>query len=602
VKLFQRAKRLLPKANRSTWLYVFVPTCVAFTLLLGTGPALQQSISSTLTAEAPSLYGAAFQEGVVQSPSLGEWLASAFDPFLIAIAVITTLVALSSKRRTNAPVRAAVCAVALLIINDARAVLIGSDAQSFGQSVIFDVIGGIFVWLFFVVLLLLLDQSRTAFRTSMPPRFAYPALAIGLGATISAVVLGLFQLFYNAAPVRFAATISAPTAGYFIVPANPSWHDEDASHPPERDHKPLSIVPPQVPAKRAEFQSPGEQLSVAWRRVADEIEYDVEIRLYADCPFPKAFDRLPKAEPITFRDVGTLSAAFSKGHSMLKLEHEGTRKYNLAVPDLAQYWLKAEPGSDIASIEAFVGERDTLSLDPDNGVRFYLSAPLTRVVRKISHSASRTLTFKADQRAFSVSAGGARVFSQEKLGCRAAKPQFATDGQNIEGRIPDAQSFFFLSALVELKGRPRPSSKMTFPQSEMKVSGGNGWVELFDIDFPYVLDRNLGRGGGFIANRNVTRLIVDGVAVPTDVESDLVAVGTLDADLQNKAVQVDGKAYFLWHNRIRQNPTTWERLPTTWQVALASAFLALLGFISRWLWPRVLVFVKKDKPLDLRID
>lgn len=595
MRMRQWVTTVIPTTERGVWLQVVLPTLLALAIFLGTGPELQRAIGSTLTTQAPSIYAAVYGDALIKAPSFFEWIRYAFQPSLLGTALLSTLVALSARTRRAAAFRGAITAAVAITTADVIVHLFVGDTAPLGQSVLFNLLGAPFVWLFFVVLLLIHDQSRSKLQPLISPRLSYPLLSIGVAVGISAIVFVLFSIFYRTAPVGFDAILRAPTEGFFVVgKPDPSQVDRSA--------KALRIVPHDSQASRAFITSPGAQLSPSWRKIDPDSKFVARVSFYADCPYPENVTDLPPArEALTF-DPNQLSLAFSPGMSHLAVGHERSRTYNLQVPSLAQYWLKAEPGKPISSIAAFINQEDKLVVDPGNGLRFYLGAPLSTVENNSAKAAQRQLTITADAVSYVLKAGGSRLVSSKRLDCRAiTNVRMQPDGSMYAVSIANSEAMFSVGALVEIINQPVPVDIYRIKQSELTITEANGWVEVFGFDFERMTDHYIGKGRGFSAARNIERLSVDGQLVDVADTDSLVIVGEFDATLDETRVQLTGEAMALWHNSRRLNPTLWERLSGLWQIPLITALVGLIGLGARWLWPHVLAFLREDRPLDLRL-
>jgi hypothetical protein len=472
--------------------------------------------------------------------------------------------------------------------------VLADDVSLIGEAIVFNLIGAPFIWLFFVVLILLFDALRP--RPAGVGRWCYGLAAIGLGVSLSILVFLVFQTFYDVAPVKITATFSAPAKGVFYV----GKPDETLPNEPGALRS-MSILPRQSPAAGASIISPGKQLKVAWKRTDPQSQFAVEVRFFADCPYPEKLSDLPSSAPaLNVPDIKTLRASFSTGNSHLIVDHRANREYSLIVPDLAQYWVKAEPGPAISSVEAFIDAPTRMEIDPSSGVRFYLSAPLMKSDGDESRNTRRTLQLMVDGHDYRLSAGGGQIYPGDSLRCRSVLPMFTESNSVKRAALRDLRQPMFLGALVELRNVPTAAEVFRPKRSDMVINGANGWAKITGLDFKYMRDHRLGRGNGFAAEEGLKGLRIDGEPIEIDVESDFSAFGEFYSTMEEETVKVEGTADFVWLNGKRLNPTLWERLALGWQIPLITALAGLIGLLVRSQWPRIAEIMQTDSRLNIR--
>lgn len=471
VRIREWVRTVVPTTDVGVWLQVVLPTFLGLAILLGTGPELQHAIGTTLTTQAPTIYAAVYGDDLVKAPSFFEWIGYGFQPILLGAAFLSTAVALSAHTRRAAAFRGAVTAAAAVTVADTALLVFENGTAPLGQAILFNLLGAPFVWLFFVALLLILDVSQSKLQPHISPRLSYPLLSTGVAVGISAAVFVLFSIFYRTAPVSFDVTVRAPTEGFFVVgKPDPSNVDRSA--------KALRIVPHDSQASRAFITSPGAQMSVSWLKIDPDSKFVARVSFYADCPYPENVADLPPAKPALTFDPKKLSLAFSPGMSHLAVGHERSRIYNLQVPSLAQYWLKAEPGKPISSIAAFISQKDKLLVDPGSGLRFYIGAPLSTVENNSARAAQRRLTITADADSYVLTAGGRRLVSGKRLDCRAiTNVRTRPDGPAYAVSVAHSEALFSVGALVEIINQPVPVDIYRIKQSELTIAEANGWAK-----------------------------------------------------------------------------------------------------------------------------
>lgn len=158
---FERFKDLaIPKFELSAWFYLGIPTFLAFVVILGSGPYLQQTIGSVLSRPGPTLYAAAFGEGLIDAPSFWNWLIVGFELPLVVPALITTLVALSAPTYRLGAFRAAMAAFVTISVSDTVWYFLDPEKMDLWQAIPFNALGALFIWLFLVRCSLSMSAAR----------------------------------------------------------------------------------------------------------------------------------------------------------------------------------------------------------------------------------------------------------------------------------------------------------------------------------------------------------------------------------------------------------------------------------------------------------
>lgn len=587
IQIWRRIKKAYRAQGVADPLSVGVTLWISVAIFLGIGPVLQQALSETLDAPAPSIYSAAFDEGMIVAPSLSEWLSFGFEPGLAVSALVATLVSLWSRTYRSSALLAALAAATAISIVDTIIFSIDGRLESIGQSIFYNALGVPFVWLFLSIIFMLLDSIRSLISDKTQTRIAFGVSSIGIASAISTVMFLIFHIFYNPASVQFSVIAAPPTAGIFV--ADQTNLEADGVEFGKLT-QPLSILPINSLIRKIDVNSVGAPLIVNWRQLDIETVFHIRVWPYYDCPYPQKLTSLPVSRPLIDIRAKTLTVQMSHGMSQFLGETADTRAVNLKVPHLAQYWLKGDEAG-LMSVEAFVVGDDKITVNPSAGYKFYVGGPLSKTAKGTSRSAQRTVRFEIDGQPFSITAGGTRQLNSKRLECSPINYptlEKAKDGINIIA--PNAQSFFAAGALFEIIEKPVPSSVFRTEQSILVIDKANGWVEFSNFDTKQMTEKSLGRGRGISLTKNVTQFTVDGVPVKITLADDLFLTGDIRASFDGKKLEVYGLAKAAWLNSRRVNPTVWERMDG-WQLPFVSALLGALGLFARWLWPKLSNFM-----------
>lgn len=581
----------MPKRMDKARLWIAAPIWVSLAVFIGIGPLWQQALSSSVDAPAPSIYSAAFDEGLMDVPSLAEWIGIGFGPGIAIASLIACILALTSRSYRTAALRATIGAVIAISIVDAIILTYDGDPGGIWESLLFNTLGAPLIWLFLTVLFYIRDRVETWAVSARIKDVIFGAAALGIATLISTSCWLIFQIFYNPAEVHFFVIANPPIEGFFVA---------DEEHIDKKDEQkegiqPFSILPRNSLVRRIEVNGLnriGGNLFVEWRQLDMATKFEIRVWPNYDCPYPQALKNLPVGEPPFVFEAKSVNVGMTKGISQFLAETDEARSANLDVPIIAQYWIKADDEGKTTSIEVFIVSNDTISINPERSYRFYVGGPLSEGDGKASRSAKRELRFEVDGKPFSISAGGHRMLNNQALSCRAIKNvKLINSGNKTEIVAPRADTYFAVGALFEIREKPVPLEVFQSEQSRLSIKNANGWVEFSGFDFKRMTDRELGAGRGISISRNITRLTVNGQTIETSPEDALFTIADIQSRFDDEKLSVSGTAKALWLNNRRMNPTIWEGMGG-WQIPFVTTLLGLLGLLARWLFPRILDFMR----------
>ena len=571
-------------------LWIFLPIWLSLVIFLGVGPIVQQALSASLDAPAPSIYSAAFDEALIRPISLREWLFIGFDPSLSIAAAIASFLAATATSYRTAVVRAAIGATIAISVADAIILSEKGEAESILEAFLYNAIGFPFILIFLVNLLYLRYISKNKFQNVAKARWVFGVASSGISIVVSSSVWFLFQIFYNPAVVQFTTIASLPIEGYFAADEKGPAAEGARVEP----FRALSILPHDSLVRKIQFTGiggAGRDLKAVWRQTDKDAAYEIRVWPNYDCPYPQEISGIPsKRKPLVF-EAKELEVVMPQGLSQFLGETDRPRKSNLVVPILAQYWVKSDDTKNPSSIEAFIAHDDKIVINPEDNYRFYFGGSLSKIDGKTARPARRELRFVIDGKPFVLMAGGSRSQGSDRLDCLPmSNVELREVDEETHIMVSDAENFSMAGALFEIRQKPLPTEVFRFEQSILTLQNANGWVEFSGFDFERMTDKYLGEGKGISISRNLKRIKIDGSEMEISVDDDLFVVGNFRARYDADRLEVDGEAKAIWINNIRMNPTIWERLDG-WQLPLITALFGMIGLLSKWLLPRIFLFV-----------
>lgn len=585
---------MIPKASPQGWLFIVLPTVLSFAILLGVGPILQQTLGSAFETQAPTLYETFYDDGIIPTISLSKWLLFGFDYYLLIPAILASFVALSADTYVKGAFRAALMAFVAISLADSIQFFVASEPIDIGQSVLFNAIGTIFVWLSFTLLFLLLEGCRSF--DLAPLKFSYPILSIIGSAAISTVVFVLFQIFFSPSQsTQFQAIAAIPTSGFMVSDHRESGDEKNAKR------RPLSAFPLDSLADSSSFTGSSGEVLAHWKNLDPDSKYMIRIRFYADCPHPSDLKKLPRAKPLIELSPKELSVRMSDGPIVFLTAHDGKRRYNLSTSMVSYYWFEDNDAGEIGEISSFISEGDSVEVEPDSALQFYLGGPLSKIENSSSRSEKRRITILIDGKLYVIDAGGERQTKGKPLRCapiNSGKIVPVEDGFGI--LITGGETLYSLGALIEIIDLHVPTDVYRLDRSRLELSHANGWIGIKGFDHERTTERDLGSGRGISINENLVRLIVDGQEINVSKTDTLVAVADVRVTREVNHIEADGNATALWLNNRRLNLTIWERSAESWQISFITAILALFGLTVRKFAPPLISFIRLGSAMNLR--
>jgi hypothetical protein len=584
------------RAGKKAWLFLILPSWLALSILLGIGPVLQQTIGGVLSDPAPSLYGAVFGEGLIRAISFLEWLTFGFDPPLLVAAFITTVVAFSGKTRFEGAVRAGFCALITITVSDAAIAIFSDQEVDLGQSLVFNAIGAAFVAMLFLLAFTAISTiSRSGIKIK-EVSYLYTFTVIISALVTTFFTYTLFNLFFHpSSSTEFLVEANFPTSGYTVAGG-------DLSDGIERPRKPISAFPQDNKAESFDFTGFANKTAVEWKRREETVSFDVALYILADCLWVRDLDDLKVGVP-TFQDkIDSLDIEISEGHAQLLTDHVGTRTYNLTSPSVTQFWFKADDKGKMNGVQAFVSMGETVSVNPDSGMRIYLGGPLINVEEDRSEPQERAITIALGNTRYKVSAGGEYDENRSRGKCSQVKGfEIEQSGGENSILVRNAKNLLQLGVLVKISRATPDDGIYQVNESLLTFKNLNGWAEIHDLHTDLMRDSHLGTGRGLSIHENLRRLVIDGKPVEVTPTDKLTAVSDLNLGFEDTYLRASGTATAIWLNNRRLNTTTWERLAEGWQIAIVTGLLGLIGLIFSKLYAFLPELFRKEQPIDLDV-
>lgn len=577
---------LKPPSGYKAWLYPGVPLALCIGILTSVGPSLQQYALSALNSSAPSLYGAAYDDQIVEWPNLGRWIFHWNNLIYLTMGAFATIPAL--RRSTIREIGTSVggwVALLLTFLDATFGLIQGSfSATSFGTNAIANIIGGSITGL---IVFIALSSARLIANLNGVRRYIAPsAVIISAGFGVNALCYYVFFHLYQPLPVSSEALLKAPVGGWFLT-ENPS--ETSTSHEQETgDTSLFSLIPSSISPDKIEIISPQNPLSISIPPRADNY-YQIEVRFFTDC-LMKRPAQLPSGPP-TF--VASGSKAFKLTSSGGFLYADGTGPLDFASSKsgntIAMFSLSPGSKGNSSTMTRFDGSSNTVSIGVTDITRLALGVPsfegraakrkpVRRVFKLMSGLTNHSFYFEPPT----------QHPDNSQQQCKIARPVDIPSSEVLETRHIIKSNGAGITAVIKVKALPSSSSLFDSPYSKLEIAGVSGWTTVHglpEVDSPM----KVGSLRAISFQGTVTDFTVDTNPHPARPYDSFVLQGQLEGEyLQNGTLRIHGKTNQLWRNGRRLNPTKWEMLSTEWQLSILGAFGAFLIALWRLLWPAAL--------------
>lgn len=601
-----RRGRLLPPVERTAWLAVALPTALSLAILLGAGPWLQAATVGLLSSDAPTVYGTAWSEGMVDFPTLGEWLIYGAQWPLLAVAATATFAGLYAKRFVGTCALIGFTTFLLLSFFDTFFSLMGltpgpvnagtilsNIAANFAGSVFLSCLMGAIFWLFEKV------------RDHLPPAFvpAGGAAALLLSSLcLSSICYFALAYFYRPLPIEMEAIAKIPIRGNY-QPAKGTPKDNGVV-PDKFDPKPDRTL-----GGKADLTVPGEPLVIDWHGPKGDATFDVGIDFFSGCWPPRNIRAMKGAPtPIRRQNVKKLRLTLDKGLNELYVAQDALNDFAVRTKDPLFFGIKEQKGG--TEFRYFPGPEAEFLNSTTEAQHLFVSTSFFALDGAIDKPIDRKAK-KRVPRAMSILIDGERidlalkvehpVEAKTAFDCKALRLPAIAQGKGASIRPKLAGDIVFVGARVSIEPHaPSPSDFLSHDYNVLRVAGNIGWATIEADERKDLAESPVGTAEILMIGEGLSSLIVAGRKIEVGPKNALVAVGEIDGEYDKDAnLLLTGEARNLWLNDKRLNPTKWERLAIEVQLFVITTLLAAGLGIARSFGPIIRRFADPAPLLGL---
>lgn len=560
------------------WLWFILPVIIFLSLLLGSGPQLQDSIGRSIGGLEPGQ-----QQAIARLPSLAVWLLGAILHPYALISVASLVIALRREFIGEQALSLAFWLGTLLTVSDALIVALQSDAQiQFPQTILYNFAGGLAVAGAYYAAVSVYVAVYLRHSTNRIKRRVLPALyTITIGFISSTIIYMFIAFAFQPSRSAFYAEFGK-SASAFIVSDRARALQQDLPHSSDVENdRSFSQFPGDHINGALRVTNVGDRIfSTTWNSLDKNSERSVDIRAFLDCPF-RNVEALPKGGTVVEgAELNSVAINVNGGNAEILSAISGY---------VAVY------GDSIHSVTTGESEKTRLRsisgyVSRDVGVRYRTSNDISFLIgASLMESDRRTAT--PENVVFSLSLDGKRkewIFKadvapriNDRLFCRPITFGSTSDTTSIDsGRA-------YVSLLITVRTVVRAPEFRSEAQ-ELHLRSIDGWVELDEVPLRDIQNESLGKFSGLFGQSGMMRLELSGKPVDVRLTDTLHAVGTFRGYYgEDGNLTVLGETYAIWRNGVRTNLTRWELLPSELQAALIAALVAALGACAAVLRRRV---------------
>ncbi len=548
------------------WLWFILPTVIFLSLLLGTGPLIQEAISRSIGSMSPVR-----EQAIAKLPTLTFWIASSLLHPYALISLVSVVIALRREQVAAPAVWLAICIGSLITLVDVIYVATGVDPDiPFPETIFFNYIGGAIAAFLYIALFSLYLYIYSYYQNSRISKRIYPAaITIFLGLLLSSCIYYFISFLDTPRRSPLHATFRENALGYMVSPqtASAPEHILDDGDTEERG---FSLVPrDRIRGVLRVANFANSNFRASWSSLSKDEERIVEIRLFRDCPFFD-IDDLPKNSPsISIPVLKNIDVDISSGMTDLLSNISGwMRVYGDSFISLDN----KDMNLDSRSITGFLDESSKIRLAHGDDMEFLVGAGLLEHNGDTSSPRSALFVVTVDGERHEFNFKPDHEFDKDrKLECRGLSALTSDGGSSTHS------STGYASILVSVI-TVRHSSIYRAHSQTLELENMSGWYKLDDIPLEDVRNESLGQFTIMLGQTGMTRLELGGKSIPVRSDDRIDAYGEFRGRYDRQGgLKITGETYAIWKNGVRANLTRWELLAGEIQAALIALALALIG-------------------------
>ncbi len=568
---------------------------VAISLLFASGPYVQSAFTSFMSGDKSSLYEGMFGAGLVQFPSFGTYIQTAFSyQYLISgLLVSTTIAWVNSKRRFLIWVALAIAA-SLTTIDVMGGAISGSE---FGVSVISNILAGIILALFSFTIIANISFVK---YPSDGNRFIERAMWVVWPAAyyflLAAIIFFILAFIMKIPTSTVSIRLAPPMSGYFLstdpVHCNQANDSNGAGvscagkvegKNEEDKFNVLSVFSPNN-GSGTKWLGMGKKLSISWRK-KNSAPVTASFRMAQGCTTRDQLNKALKMSPFEKNVInGDISIVVDDGLSQFQpnsSDYTGQIQLSDGDSSASQFWIvPVTSDASKLNVQRFIydgsmhltGQFKPLSYEVGlllNDEKNGQLTPRHLVITTKNPDLSKFIDVKFDSRPLDQNL----TLSCEELKVSPVKGGYVTIARNP-----------LISLLVSIEPERKISYSVLKNPDVLEVAGINGWVSNDGFEKSRIDNFvKVGKVGAISVFGVISDVQVNEKMIATGPTSTLTISGALSVTSDGPSIMILGDADYMSLNDHRLTLTRWESLDTALRVAILLGLPTVLYFLLRML-------------------
>lgn len=549
-----------------------------FALVLSIGPQAQTYLFSLLNSQVPTVYGAVYQQALIQFPSLASWVGEALKWQVVAMGMFVAWFTTKNPEPRVLFWNTAWSSAAIQSCLDIVGALLWYELtiRWAVENLVANIIGGAVV-------------AALAVATFAAADFAYKHAPIGpvVRGALSPLVLVLAGLlyccgayyvagiFFEPLPARFDISMSAPSSGATALKSGPS----DVAL---KDHdRQFSFSPDDSINANVHWISPHGNTVVRTGTVGEELP-SVELRAFGGCVNATEAQKVAAGTQawLSTSNVSHFEIASDNGPTDFEtaMPSQIKSKIKIDAGQVTMFSIDEEPSSKSLKVTQFVDKGASVDMHSSRTAQFFLGLPLMSGDEKKMALKPRMLTLRIGPRTHFVRFWPPKSVRAipERTECRVLTDLNPPDREDQTDIDPKD---FLVGVLVTIT-RPADEKSMSVEDLPIRITSSGGWMTLAGLQAADLRAASLGRLSMLQARGNISDLLLDEVAQTSRQIETYTAVGDLQAQFVQGKFRVFGQARRLWKDQSRLNATKWEKLGWEQKSALLAMVVSTIGVLG----------------------
>lgn len=577
-----------------------LPISLCLTFIVSIGPAVQSYGFSLLNSDAPSIYGSAYHDTLIEFPALSTWIGVAFDWQYALMAVAIAICIFHSKTPRLLMWRSALATFFIITASDIfQAVWKGTlSGKLITESTVANLLGGIILGAILIVIYSLADFLYRHVPSGIIGKAVCSVLVVIIGGLfVSSLTYYIADLFYNPLPVKFEGSFSSPSSGWYGL-ENPAVVSD------KKSARPFSLIPANELSGEMSWVS-ASPMNINISDAQNDEQYKVSIQnLTANCG-PEEIKKHSLAKPFRIADgIAKARISFDAGSGGFSTVSDSvkTQQFRFVAgtgPDKTAtivFNLTQDPKTKNLQATQAVDKKTSVFVSSSSSTqKFLIISDLHSESNKTPLSA-RTLTLKLNDHFYQfIYRPNSFDKAKGNEGCASVSDHNVTPPKTVGStttQVIDVKDEAVALLTIE---KTYADSHLGERQLKYEVSDASGWITWGDLSSEQLQNQPLGVLSFIAMHGNLADITADGGPVAAKSTSSVSVSGKLNAAFDTEGrIHVIGQAKGLWKNDVRLNLTKWEKLgwePKIFILTFAGSFLLLL-------WPLLGRRLRSDDRFD----